>query len=228
MWLKIAIKPRVKVVNPLSDLTPLLCVPFPKLRPKFTSGCVVVNSGFLGYFRGVVLAVRDGYIVDHCCLRLDGRVALTVRDGYIVYHYCLRFNRGVILAVRDCYIVDHHCLRFDRGVGLTFRDDIVNHYCLWFDRGVVLTVRNGYIVDHYCLGLDRGVTLTGRDGCVVDQWNLIIKNWYVQVTYAIYFCELTRESNYDIVLDIYCATCLIQTLNKPESCLTRTFNEVPM
>lgn len=117
-------------MNPLSDLTPPLFVPFPKLRPKVTSGCVVVNSGFLGYFRGVVLADRDGYIVDHCRFRLDGGVALTVRDGYIVYHYCLRFDRGVVLAVRDCYIVDHYCLRFDRVVGLTFWDDIVNHYCL--------------------------------------------------------------------------------------------------
>ena len=48
--------------------------------------------------------------------------------------------------------------------------------------------------------------------------------WSIQ-TYSeqsIYiFCEiLTRESNYDLVLDIYFETCLIQALNKPEFRLT--------
>ena len=44
----------------------------------------------------------------------------------------------------------------------------------------------------------------------------MLNNLYIYI-----YCEiLTRESNYDLVLDIYFETCLIQALNKPEFRLT--------
>jgi hypothetical protein len=52
----------------------------------------------LWFDRGVVLTVRNGYIVDHYCLRLDRGVTLTGRDGCVVDQWNLIIKNWYVQA----------------------------------------------------------------------------------------------------------------------------------